>query len=120
MKIIPAATTIALTPEERQVLEALVGSRKAEARMRDRVRIVLPLRHQLVVGFSRQSILSTSPCGPGFSGGTTDPIKVQLSGGAEWLEAIVGKRFPRNWGWCSLSNLSCRTFLSEAVARHRS
>jgi hypothetical protein len=36
LKIIPAATTVALTPEERQVLEALAGSRKAEARMRDR------------------------------------------------------------------------------------
>src|ERR1700746_819910 len=41
MKIIPAATPIALTPEERQVLEALANSRKAEARMRDRARIVL-------------------------------------------------------------------------------
>jgi hypothetical protein len=41
MKIIPAATTVALTPEERQVLEALAGSRKAEARMRERARIVL-------------------------------------------------------------------------------
>src|ERR1700709_1265562 len=41
MKIISAATPIALTPEERQVLEALASSRKAEARMRDRARIVL-------------------------------------------------------------------------------
>jgi transposase len=41
MKIIPAATIVALTPEERQVLEAMPGSRKAEARMRDRARIVL-------------------------------------------------------------------------------
>jgi hypothetical protein len=41
MKIIPAATAVALTPEERQVLEALAGSRKAEVRMRDRLRIVL-------------------------------------------------------------------------------
>src|ERR1700732_3481921 len=41
MKIIPAPTTVELTPEERQVLEALAGSRKAEARMRDRARIVL-------------------------------------------------------------------------------
>jgi len=43
MKIIPAATTVALTAEERQVLEALAGSRKAEARLRDRVRIPLIL-----------------------------------------------------------------------------
>jgi transposase len=41
MKIISAATPVALTPEERQALEALAGSRKAEARMRDRARIVL-------------------------------------------------------------------------------
>jgi hypothetical protein len=32
---IPAATTVALKPEEQQVLEALAGLRKADARMRD-------------------------------------------------------------------------------------
>jgi hypothetical protein len=31
MKIIPVATTVVLTPDERQVLEALAGSRKSEA-----------------------------------------------------------------------------------------
>jgi hypothetical protein len=41
MKPIPQATVIALTVEERRVLEALVGSRKSEARMRDRARVVL-------------------------------------------------------------------------------
>src|SRR6201992_2748104 len=41
MKIISAATPITLTPEERKALEALASSRKAEARMRDRARIVL-------------------------------------------------------------------------------
>src|SRR4030081_3077558 len=41
MNIIPAATTVTLTLEERQVLEALARSRKDEARMRDRARIVL-------------------------------------------------------------------------------
>lgn len=41
MKAIPQATTIALTVEERQTLEALASSRKSEARMRDRARIVL-------------------------------------------------------------------------------
>jgi hypothetical protein len=35
------ATPIALTPEERQALEVLAASRKSEARMRDRARIVL-------------------------------------------------------------------------------
>ena len=41
MKVIPPATVIALTVEERKALEALAGSRKSEARMRDRARIVL-------------------------------------------------------------------------------
>src|ERR1700694_4069855 len=41
MKPIPQATVIALTIEERKALQALVGSRKSEARMRDRARIVL-------------------------------------------------------------------------------
>jgi hypothetical protein len=75
---------------------------------------------QLVVGFSRRENLATSGGGPGFSVGSIQPGKVQLSGGAEWLEARVGKRFPRNWGRRSLSNLSCRTFLSVAVVRRRS
>ncbi len=39
MKPIPPA--IALTVDERRVLKALVGSRKSDARMRDRARIVL-------------------------------------------------------------------------------
>jgi hypothetical protein len=39
MKFIPDATPVALTSEERQALEALAGSRKCEARMRDRARI---------------------------------------------------------------------------------
>jgi hypothetical protein len=75
---------------------------------------------QLVVGFSGRENLATSGGGPGFSASTIQPGKVQLSGGTEWLEAKVGKRFPRNWGWRSLNNLSCRTFLSAAVARRRS
>ena len=41
MKTIPEATPITLTTEERQTLEVLAGSRKSEARMRDRAQIVL-------------------------------------------------------------------------------
>jgi transposase len=41
MRKVPQATPIILTAEERQALEALAGSRKSEARMRDRARIVL-------------------------------------------------------------------------------
>src|ERR1700723_2438214 len=41
MKSIPAATVVALTLDERKALKALAGSRKSEARMRDRARIVL-------------------------------------------------------------------------------
>jgi hypothetical protein len=41
MKLIFPAAPIALTFEERQALEALPASRKSEAQMRDRTRIVL-------------------------------------------------------------------------------
>jgi hypothetical protein len=41
MKAILVATPIALTVKERHELEALAGSRKSEARMRDCARIVL-------------------------------------------------------------------------------
>jgi len=41
MRKVPQATLITLTAEERQALEVLAGSRKSEARMRDRARIVL-------------------------------------------------------------------------------
>src|SRR6202162_1596944 len=41
MKLIPDATPVALTSEERQALEALAGSRKCEARVCDRSRILL-------------------------------------------------------------------------------
>lgn len=41
MKPIPQATVIALTIEELKALDAIAGSRKSEARMRDRARIVL-------------------------------------------------------------------------------
>ena len=36
MKPIPPATMVALTIEERKALEALAGSRKSEARMREK------------------------------------------------------------------------------------
>jgi transposase len=61
MKIIPAATSVALTPEERQVLEALAGSRKAEARMRDRARIVLLAS----AGMASRAIAREVGCTPG-------------------------------------------------------
>src|ERR1700748_1746068 len=61
MKMIPAATTVALTHEERQVLEALAGSRKAEARMRDRARIVLLTS----VGMASRAIAREVGCTPG-------------------------------------------------------
>ena len=41
MRAIPLATKVVLSPEERRVLEALAGSRKSEARLRERARIVL-------------------------------------------------------------------------------
>ena len=41
MRVIPEATEITLTAEERQELEALSRSTKSEARMRFRARVVL-------------------------------------------------------------------------------
>jgi transposase len=61
MKIIPAATTVVLTPEERQVLEALAGSRKAEGRMRDRAQIVLLAS----TGVASRAIARELGCTPG-------------------------------------------------------
>jgi LuxR family transcriptional regulator, maltose regulon positive regulatory protein len=61
MKIILQATTVALTPEERQALEALAGSRKAEARMRDRARIVLLAS----TGMASRAIAREVGCTPG-------------------------------------------------------
>src|SRR5215471_5625349 len=76
--------------------------------------------YQLVAGFSRPVNLSATRDGPRFSGSTTQPGKVQLSGGSEWLETKVGAPFPRNWGWRSLNNLSYRIFPSAAVVRRQS
>src|ERR1700742_248672 len=61
MKIIPAATTVVLTPEEGQVLEALAGSRKAEGRMRDRAQIVLLAS----TGVASRAIARELGCTPG-------------------------------------------------------
>ena len=58
---IPAATIVTLTPEERQVLEAMAGSRKAEARMRDRARIVLLAS----AGMASRAIAREVGCWPG-------------------------------------------------------
>src|ERR1700722_8468395 len=61
MKIIPAATTVVLTPEERQVLEALAWARKAEGRMRDRAQIVLLAS----TGVASRAIARELGCTPG-------------------------------------------------------
>src|SRR6202051_3088636 len=61
MKLIPDATPVALTSEERQALEALAGSRKAEARMRDRARIVLLAS----AGMASRAIAREVRCTPG-------------------------------------------------------
>jgi hypothetical protein len=51
--------------------------------------------------------------------GATESGRSPFSGGSEWLEASVGKRFLRNLGLSSLSNLSCRISRSTAAVRHR-
>src|ERR1700692_676601 len=61
MKLIPDATPVALTSEERQALEALAGSRKCEARMRDRARIVLLAS----AGMASRAIARVVGCTPG-------------------------------------------------------
>src|ERR1700752_335270 len=61
MKFIPDATPVALTSEERQALEALAGSRKGDARMRDRARIVLLAS----AGMGSRAIAREVGCTPG-------------------------------------------------------
>ena len=64
MRKIPQATPITLTSEERralEALEALAGSRKSEARMRDRARIVLLAAD----GMASRAIAREVGCEPG-------------------------------------------------------
>src|SRR6202140_3380400 len=61
MKSIPHATVVCLTAEERRALEALAGSRKCEARMRDRARIVL----LAASGIGSRAIARGVGCTPG-------------------------------------------------------
>ena len=61
MKAIPLATPIALNLEERQELETLAGSRKSEARIRDRARIVL----LAASGLGSRAIAREVSCTPG-------------------------------------------------------
>jgi transposase len=61
MRTIPPATPITLTPAEREELEALAGSRKSEARMRDRARIVL----LAAAGQGSRAIARAVRCTPG-------------------------------------------------------
>ena len=60
-KPIPRATVIVLMAEERQALEAVAGSRKSEARMRDRARIVL----LAASGLGSRAIARDLGCTPG-------------------------------------------------------
>ena len=61
MRKIPRATPITLMSEERRALEALAGSRKSEARMRDRARIVLLAAD----GMASRAIAREVGCEPG-------------------------------------------------------
>jgi len=61
MRRIPQATPITLMSEERRALEALAGSRKSEARMRDRARIVLLAAD----GMASRAIAREVGCEPG-------------------------------------------------------
>lgn len=61
MRTVPLATEITLTAEERQALEALAGSRKSEARMRERARVVL----LAAAGLPSRAIAREVGCTPG-------------------------------------------------------
>jgi transposase len=61
MNAVPLATPIVLTIVERHALEALAGSRKSEARMRDRARIVL----SAASGIGSRAIARAIHCTPG-------------------------------------------------------
>ena len=61
MRTIPCATPITLTSDERETLEALANSRKSEARMRDRARIMLLAAD----GLGSQAIGRSVGCTPG-------------------------------------------------------
>ena len=61
MRTVPPATQITLTDEERRALEALAGSRKSEARMRERARIVL----LSASGLASRAIAREVGCTPG-------------------------------------------------------
>src|SRR6202007_3466722 len=61
MKPIPQATVASLSPEERRALEALAGSRKSEARMRERARIVL----LAASGLGSRAVAREVGCTPG-------------------------------------------------------
>lgn len=61
MRVIPPATPITLTDEERRKLEMLAGSRKSEARMRERARIVLLAAN----GLPSRAVAREVGCTPG-------------------------------------------------------
>jgi transposase len=61
MRTVPSATPITLTADERAALEALASSRKGEARMRDRARIVLLAAD----GLASRAIGRSVGCTPG-------------------------------------------------------
>ena len=61
MKSIPVATPITLSSDERDKLEALAGSRKSEARMRERARIVL----LAASGLGSRAVSREMGCTPG-------------------------------------------------------
>lgn len=61
MRAIPLATKVVLSPEERRVLETLAGSRKSEARLRERARIVL----LAAAGLASRAVAREVGCTPG-------------------------------------------------------
>src|SRR4051794_8264430 len=95
--------------------EGMSATSMASRSMRQTVTIL-----QLVAGFFGPPKSPESRREAGFSAAVPGSGKIQFSGGLEWLEAAVGKRFPRNWGSDCLNNLSYRTYPPAAVGQPRS
>ena len=85
MKLFPKATIISLTAEERRALEALAGSRKGEARLRDRARIVL----LAASGLGSRAVAGEIGCTPGTrrSGGSAMPV----AGYSNWTAPLLAR-----------------------------
>jgi transposase-like protein len=114
MKLVPQATVIALTIEERRALEELAGSLKSEARMRDRARIVV----LAALGAGSRAVACEVGCTPG----TVSKWRVcyashRMAGLSETGDRGVEPRFGPEQGQRIFARRACRTRLPEIPRR---